>query len=74
MKKIAIGVDIGTTQTKAVGFNEDGTVRTSFYVRYPLIQETEGMAEQNIEQIFQAVVICIKKVVETVQPCEISLV
>lgn len=74
MEKIAIGVDIGTTQTKAVGFNEDGTVCTSFYVRYPLIQETEGMAEQNIEQIFQAVVTCIKKVVGTVQPCEISLV
>lgn len=74
MEKIAIGVDIGTTQTKAVGFNEDGTVRTSFYIRYPLIQETEGMAEQTIDQIFQAVVTCIKQVVETVHPCEIAFV
>lgn len=74
MKKIAIGVDIGTTQTKAVAFREDGTVQDSAYVRYPLIQETEGMAEQDIEQIFQAVVTCIKQVVAKVQPLEISVV
>lgn len=74
MEKVAIGVDIGTTQTKAVGFNEDGTVRTSAYVRYPLIQETEGMAEQDVEQIFQAVVSCIGQVVSAVQPLEISVI
>ncbi|EOL45048.1 gluconokinase [Enterococcus caccae] len=74
MEKIAIGVDIGTTQTKAVAFREDGTVQDSAYVRYPLIQEAEGMAEQDIEQIFQAVVTCIKQVVAKVQPLEISVV
>lgn len=74
MGKIAIGVDIGTTQTKAVGFHEDGTVKMSVYVRYPLIQETEGMAEQNIDQLFQAVVTCIQQVVKKVQPSDISLV
>ncbi|MFD2307298.1 gluconokinase [Enterococcus termitis] len=74
MKKIAIGVDIGTTQTKAVGFNEDGSVQTSAYVRYPLIQETEGMAEQDVEQIFNAVVSCIGQVVAAVHPLEISVV
>lgn len=74
MEKIAIGVDIGTTQTKAVAFRKDGTVQASFYVRYPLIQETEGMAEQDVDQIFQAVVACIQQVVSAVKPLEISLI
>lgn len=74
MEKIAIGVDIGTTQTKAVAFKEDGTVQASVYVRYPLIQETEGMAEQDVEQIFQAVITCIKEVVIKIQPFNISLI
>lgn len=73
MEKIAIGVDIGTTQTKAVAFSKDGTVQASSYIRYPLIQETEGMAEQDVEQIFQAVVTCINQVVRKVQPLEISV-
>jgi len=73
MEKIAIGVDIGTTQTKAVAFSKDGTVQASSYIRYPLIQETEGMAEQDVEQIFQAVVTCITQVVRKVQPLEISV-
>lgn len=74
MEKIAIGVDIGTTQTKAVAFSEDGRVQTSSYVRYPLIQEIEGMAEQDVEEIFQAVLTCIKQVVAKVQPLEISII
>ncbi|ALS36688.1 gluconokinase [Enterococcus rotai] len=74
MEKIAIGVDIGTTQTKAVAFSEDGAVQASAYIRYPLIQETEGMAEQDIDQIFQAVITCISSVVAKVQPHEISVV
>lgn len=74
MGRLAIGVDMGTTQTKAVAFNEEGTVVTSFYVRYPLIQEDEGMAEQDVDEIFEAVVTCISKVVEAVKPAEISLI
>ncbi|MBG4115903.1 gluconate kinase, partial [Pseudomonas aeruginosa] len=54
MEKLAIGVDVGTTQAKAVAFQANGTVVASSYVRYPLIQETEGMAEQDPETLFQA--------------------
>jgi gluconokinase len=39
MEKLAIGVDVGTTQAKAVAFQANGTVVASSYVRYPLIQE-----------------------------------
>lgn len=73
MGKIAIGIDIGTTQTKAVGFDEKGTVQASAYVGYPLIQETEGMAEQSLNQIMQAVVTCIRQVVDQVAPQTITL-
>jgi gluconokinase len=74
MNKLAIGVDIGTTQTKAVAFDEEGQVQTTAYVRYPLIQETEGMAEQDIDQLFSAVVDCIQQVVKKIHPCEVSFV
>ncbi|EOH94949.1 gluconate kinase [Enterococcus haemoperoxidus ATCC BAA-382] len=74
MEKIAIGVDIGTTQTKAVAFREDGVVQASAYIRYPLIQEVEGMAEQDVDQIFQAVVTCIEQVVTKVRPLDISVI
>lgn len=73
MGKIAIGVDIGTTQTKAVAFDEIGNVQASVYVGYPLIQQTEGMAEQSVDQIVQAVVKCIREVIEQVAPQTITL-
>ena len=66
MEQLSIGIDMGTTQTKAVVFNEQGIVITSCYQRYPLIQETEGMAEQEPEAIFQAVVYCLSSVVKSV--------
>ncbi|MTD41817.1 gluconate kinase [Erwinia sp. CPCC 100877] len=74
MSKLAIGVDIGTTQTKAVVFDEKGQVQASEYMRYPLIQETEGMAEQDIEQLFSAVTTCIRQVVKRIHPHEVSFV
>ena len=36
--KISIGVDIGTTQTKAVAFNEQAEVIASAYFLNPMIQ------------------------------------
>lgn len=52
---ISIGIDIGTTQTKAVAFDEEAQVIDSVYFPYPLIQEQPGMAEQDQELIFHAV-------------------
>lgn len=74
MSRLSIGVDIGTTQTKAVVFDEDGHVKTSCYKGYPLIQETQGMAEQDPEGIFQAVIYCLKTVVKSVFPQTIDVV
>ena len=52
----------------------NGTVVASSYVRYPLIQETEGMAEQDPETLFQAVVNCIRTVTQQVKNQPIGLI
>ncbi|MGG0835545.1 FGGY family carbohydrate kinase, partial [Priestia aryabhattai] len=64
-KKYAIGVDIGTTSTKSVLFSVDGTVIANHGIEYPLYSPTPAMAEQDPEEIFQAVVRTIQTVVKT---------
>uniref|UniRef100_C5DAH9 Xylulose kinase n=1 Tax=Geobacillus sp. (strain WCH70) TaxID=471223 RepID=C5DAH9_GEOSW len=53
---IVIGVDIGTTSTKAVAFGEQGRVLASHAIDYPIVQPHPGWAEQDPEEIFSAVV------------------
>lgn len=74
MGQLSVGIDMGTTQTKAVVFDEQGKVLMSCYQRYPLIQETIGMAEQEPEAIFQAVVYCLAHVTKAVYPQTIDMV
>lgn len=50
-----LGIDIGTTSTKAVLFDEQGKMTAIFQQGYPLLTEGTGKAEQNPEEIFQAV-------------------
>lgn len=51
-----IGADIGTTSTKAVLYDEKGRVIEYANVGYPLYQEEPEMAEQDVEEIFEAVI------------------
>lgn len=55
-KKYVIGVDIGTTSTKAVLFQLDGTVVAGHHIEYPLFSPTPDTAEQDSNEIFQAVI------------------
>lgn len=57
-----IGVDIGTTSTKAVLFEENGKPVTKADEEYPLYTPTTSVAEQDPDQIFQAVVHTLKQV------------
>lgn len=41
-----LGVDLGTSGTKTVLFDEDGNVVASKTIEYPLYQEKNGWAEQ----------------------------
>jgi gluconokinase len=57
-----IGVDIGTTSTKSVLFEESGKVVTKADEGYPLYTPTSSVAEQDPDQIFRAVVQTLKRV------------
>lgn len=54
-KSYMIGVDIGTTSTKAVLFEEKGAIAAQANVGYPLHQPSPSIAEQDPEQILSAV-------------------
>ncbi|MGX2945323.1 gluconokinase [Enterococcus alishanensis] len=58
-----IGADIGTTSTKAVLYDQKGNVLEYANVGYPLYQDEPDMAEQDVEEIFEAVVDAITQVV-----------
>jgi gluconokinase len=55
MSNYMLGVDIGTTSTKTVVFTLDGQVVAQHAVEYPLLCTAPGMAEQQPQQIYQAV-------------------
>ncbi|WP_185762566.1 gluconokinase [Bacillus methanolicus] len=62
--KYVIGVDIGTTSTKSVLFRVDGTVVSNSAVEYPLLSPKPSSAEQDPEEIFQAVIKTIKQTIQ----------
>jgi gluconokinase len=57
-----IGVDIGTTSTKAVMFEENGKIVAKADQGYPLYTPTSSIAEQDSDEIFRAVVQTLKQV------------
>ncbi|MBA4495200.1 gluconokinase [Paenactinomyces guangxiensis] len=63
-KQYTIGVDIGTTSTKAVLFGEGGKIIAHHNIEYPLFTPTPSTAEQDPEEIFQAVVATIRETVK----------
>ncbi len=63
-QRYTIGVDIGTTSTKAVLYKEDLQVIDSTYIGYDIIQTEIGMAEQDPKVIFQAVLTVIRSLMQ----------
>lgn len=55
MTDYMVGIDIGTTSTKAVLFSEKGEVIQQANIGYPLHTPDSSTAEQNPEEIFRAV-------------------
>jgi len=60
-----IGVDIGTTSTKAVAFDRRGQTLADEDREYPLRSPRRGRAEQNPEEILNALLDCLSAVVST---------
>ncbi len=61
-QRYVIGLDIGTTSTKAVLFTAKGDTVCRYAVGYPLYAPTPGAAEQDPEEIFSAVMTTVRKV------------
>ncbi len=62
--RYVIGVDIGTSGTKTVLFDEFGTVMSDYLVEYPLYQPKIGWAEQDPEDWWHATYSSVKAVIE----------
>ena len=62
--KYLIGVDVGTSATKTVLFDEDGAVAASASREYPLYQPENGWAEQRPEDWRDAVLATLKEVTD----------
>lgn len=69
-----IGVDIGTTSTKAVLYDEKMNVIKMDYKGYPLHSPSPSIAEQDPDEIFQAVLTTIKEVIKDINPSKIEFV
>ena len=62
---LVVGVDIGTSSTKAVVFDGEGKVRGHHAVGYPLHTPIPGVAEQDPEEIYAACIVAISAAVRT---------
>jgi len=63
---VVVGVDIGTTSTKAVAFDTRGQLLASHHVGYPLHEPHPGHAVQDPLQIHAAVLEAVREVVRAV--------
>lgn len=61
--KYVIGIDLGTSATKTVLFDINGTIISSASCEYPLYQPHNGWAEQNPEDWYNAAISTLKTVV-----------
>ncbi len=63
LRSYAIGIDIGTTSTKSVLFDEKGGVIAHHAKSYQLLSEELGAAEQDPNEIYEAAVECLRETV-----------
>jgi gluconokinase len=71
-----LGVDIGTTSTKAVLYGDKGKVISMHHVGYPLFSPAPSIAEQDPKEIFRAVLETIKVAIKKweIDPKHLKLV
>jgi len=72
--KYLIGIDLGTSGTKTVLFDENGNAVCSATEEYPLYQPENGWAEQDPDDWWKACVITVKKILadSKINPGDIS--
>ena len=62
MKPYLLGIDVGTTGTKALLFSADGQLVGHAYRPYPMLTPEVGRSEQNAEDWWNAVVATVREV------------
>ena len=62
--RVVIGIDIGTTNTKAVAFTDGGMVLGSASGSYPVYTDAAGRHELDPDQLLAAVVASLREVIE----------
>jgi len=72
MKKGYIGIDIGTTATKAICFDAKGNVLQQISKEYPMYHPEENWSIQKPNEILDSVFACIKEITKNIQPEFIS--
>ncbi len=70
--KYLIGIDLGTSGTKTVLFDEYGNTLASSTVEYPMSQPHIGWAEQNPDDWYNATVKTLKAVTESIDASQIA--
>jgi len=61
-KRYLIGVDVGTTGTKALLFSQEGELIAQAYQAYPILTPQNGYVEQNAQDWWEAVVKTVRQV------------
>ena len=72
MEQVYVGIDIGTTATKAVAFNKSGKVLQEFAKEYPIYHPKASWTIQKPQEILEAVLSCIAAVTKDTSPGFIS--
>jgi gluconokinase len=68
MKPLYIGIDIGTTATKAVCFDRNGNVVRQVSHDYPMYHPKPNWSVQNPKEILETVLQCISEITDGIQP------
>lgn len=66
--KYYIGIDIGTTSTKAVAFSEEGEIIAVHSIAYQIYHPSPDRSEQNPDEIFEAVINCMAELTAKLPP------
>jgi len=71
---VFLGVDVGTSGTKTLAMQEDGTILSSATVEYPVYSPHPGWSEQNPEDWWQATIKSVRKVLKDgkIKPADVK--
>lgn len=72
MESLYIGIDIGTTATKAICFGRNGNVIRQFSHPYAMYHPKPNWSVQNPQEILETVLNCITEITKGIQPEFIS--